>query len=218
VNGITQSSSARGITQSSALGITQSSAADGITQSSLVDGITQSSAFGITQSSVVDGITQSSSVDGITQSSTLGITQSSFADGITQSSVLSGPIDSIDATNGVFEAVGQTIMASQEMLSGLVVGDYVSVDGSVVAPGWLYADTLSVSTDTYIPGVHEIYLEGMPNSVDASVGQMKVGNLLIDFNAVLSNGPIPTGHSFSFRGIQPVSQGVLLTDSVQVVQ
>jgi hypothetical protein len=152
-------------------------------------------------------------VDGITSGAALnGITSGAI------SHVLSAPVDSIDAVNGLFEAAGQKVMASQEMLSGLSVGDYVSVDGSVVAPGWLYADTLSVSTDTYIPGVHEIYLEGMPSGFDASVGQMEVGNLLIDYNAVLSNGPIPTGHSFSFRGIQPVSQGVLLTDSVQVVQ
>jgi hypothetical protein len=199
---------------SSVSGISSGGAVNGISSGGVVDGISSGGVVdGISSGGVVDGISSGGVVDGISSG---GVVDGISSGGI--SHVLSAPVDSIDAINGLFEAAGQKIMASQEMLSGLSVGDFVSVDGSVVAPGWLYADTLSVSTDTYIPGVHEVYVEGMPNSVDASVGQMKVGNLLIDFNAVLSNGPIPTGHSFSFRGIQPVSQGVLLTDSVKVVQ
>jgi hypothetical protein len=120
--------------------------------------------------------------------------------------------------NGVFMAVGQTVMASQQMLISLSVGDYVSVDGSIVSPGWLYADTLSVSNGTYVPGAHEVFVMGTPSSFDSDLGQAKLGELTIDYNAALSGGSIPTGLSLSFRGIQPVSRGVLVSDKVSAVE
>ena len=104
------------------------------------------------------------------------------------------------------------------MLSSLSVGDFVAVDGSVVSPGWLYADTISVSSGTYVPGAHEVFVTGIPTSFDASVGQAKLGDLTIDYNAALSGGSIPAGLSLSFRGIQPVSRGVLVSDRVNAAE
>jgi hypothetical protein len=61
--------------------------------------------------------------------------------------VLAGPIDAIDQVNGIFESMGQVVMASQSMLSTMRVGDFVEVGGSVISSGWYYADTVSVSTE-----------------------------------------------------------------------
>jgi hypothetical protein len=182
-----------------------------------VDGIHGSSVDGIHGSSV-DGI-HGSSVDGIHGSSVDGIHGSSV-DGIHGSSVtvLAGPVDSIDRINNVFVAVGQTVMASQEMLSTMGVGDFVSVNGSVVSSGWLYADSISVATDMYVPGATEVFVTGIPSEINAILGQAKLGELTIDYTAAMSGGAMPSGLSLGFSGIQPVSGGLLVSDAVSAAQ
>ena len=189
------------------------SAVSGITQGG-VNGITQGGIQGITQGGV-NGITQGG-IQGITQGGVNGITQGGVnaLDGL----VLAGPVDSIDPINGVFMAVGQTVMASQAMLSSMSVGDFVSVDGSVVSSGWLYADRISVSSDMYVPGATEVFVTGIPSNVDPVLGQAQLGELTIDYTAAMSGGAIPTGLSLSFRGTQPVSRGLLVSDAVSAIQ
>ena len=180
-------------------------------------GIHGSSVGGIHGSSV-EGI-HGSSAEGIHGSSTVGIHGSSTV-GIHGSStlILAGPVDSIDPINGVFVAVGQTVMASQGMLAGMNVGDFVSVNGSVVSAGWLYADTMSVSTGTYVPGASEVFVTGIPSSIDMAIGQAQLGDLTIDYTAALSGGAVPSGLSLSFRGIQPVSRGLLVSDAISAIE
>ncbi len=126
--------------------------------------------------------------------------------------MLAGPITSIDRMGGVFESMGQIVMASQNMLSGMSVGDYVSVDGSVVAPGWLYADAVSVSDIRYVPGSTEVFVSGMLSSINARNGTARMGNLTIDFTPSLGNNDAPSGLMWSFRGIQPGPRGVMISD------
>jgi len=103
------------------------------------------------------------------------------------------------------------------MLAGMSVGDFVSVNGSIVSSGWLYADTLSVSSGTYFPGNFEVFVSGIPSSVDMAIGQAQLGDLTIDYTSALSGGAIPSGFSLSFSGIQPVSLGLLVSDTVSAV-
>ena len=132
--------------------------------------------------------------------------------------VLAGPVDSIDPINGVFTAVGQTVMASQAMLSGMSVGDFVSVNGSVVTSGWLYADSISLSNEMYVPGATQVYVTGIPSNINPVLGQAELGELTIDYTAAMSSGAIPLGASLSFSGIQPVSRGLLVSDAVSAIQ
>lgn len=132
--------------------------------------------------------------------------------------VLAGPVDSIDPINRVFVAVGQTVMASQDMLSGLRVGDFVTVNGSVVSSGWLYADSISVATAMYVPGATAVFVTGIPSEINLALGQAKIGALTIDYTAALSGGAIPSGLSLSFRGIQPVDGGLFVSDAVSAVK
>ena len=132
--------------------------------------------------------------------------------------VLAGPVDSIDPINGVFMAVGQTVMASQAMLSSMRVGDFVSVNGSVVSSGWLYADSISLSNDIYVPGATQVFVTGIPSEVDPVLGQARLGELTIDYTAAMSGGAIPSGLSLSFSGTQPVSRGLLVSDAVSAIQ
>ena len=197
------------------------STVNGITQGG-IQGITQGGVNGITQGGI-QGITQGG-VNGITQGGIQGITQGGV-NGITQGGVyafdnlvLSGPVDSIDPINGVFTAVGQTVMASQAMLSGMSVGDFVSVNGSVVTSGWLYADSISLSNEMYVPGATQVYVTGIPSNINPVLGQAELGELTIDYTAAMSSGAIPLGASLSFSGIQPVSRGLLVSDAVSAIQ
>ncbi|HEY5643745.1 MAG TPA: hypothetical protein VIS31_12805, partial [Woeseiaceae bacterium] len=126
--------------------------------------------------------------------------------------VLAGPVDSIDRGNGVFESLGQFVMASQDMLASLRVGDYVSVEGSIVSSGWLYADTLTVSGERYVPGSSEVFVTGMLSSIDLSSGTARMGRLTIDYTPSLSGGALPAGDLWAFQGIRPSTNGVMVSD------
>jgi hypothetical protein len=114
--------------------------------------------------------------------------------------------------------MGQTVMASQDSLSRMQVGDFVSVNGSIVSAGWLYADTVSISSEMYVPGATEVFVTGIPSRIDLAVGQIEMGDLTIDYTAALGSGSIPSGLSLSFRGVQPVSRGLLVSDAVSAVE
>ena len=126
--------------------------------------------------------------------------------------LLAGPVDSIDQINGVFESMGQIVMASQTMLSGMQVGDFVSVSGSVVSAGWLYADGISVSSDRYVPGATEVFVTGLLSSVNREMGTAQIGGLTIDYTASLGDAGAPSAAIWSFKGIRPAQSGVMLSD------
>ncbi len=158
-------------------------------------------------------------VAGISGADVLGISGADVA-GISGADllVLAGPVDSIDPSNGIFTSVGQSVMASQAMLSGISVGDFVTVNGSIVSSGWLYADSLSISSDMYVPGATQVFVTGIPSEIDSTRGQAKIGELTIDYTAAMSAGAIPHGMSVGFSGIQPVSHGLLVSDEVKAVR
>ena len=126
--------------------------------------------------------------------------------------LLAGPVTSVDRMNGVFESMGQIVMASQSMLTGIRVGDYVSVDGSIVSPGWLYADAVSVSANRYVPGSTEVFVSGMLSSINARYGTARMGNLTIDYTSSLGSSDAPSGLMWSFVGTQPSTSGVMISD------
>ena len=200
-----------GIHGSSVDGI-HGSSVDGIHGSS-VDGIHGSSVDGIHGSSV-DGV-HGSSVDGIHGSSVDGIHGSSV-DGIHGSStaVLTGSVENISYEARIFESLGQKVMASAEMLNRLSVGDLVNVQGSVAGPGLLYADSITVSAEQYVPGATEVFVTGILSSIDVSTGTATLGDLQVDYTSSLSSGRTPAGVLWSFRGTQPSNQGVMLSDEV----
>ena len=132
--------------------------------------------------------------------------------GIDGGAILAGPVDSIDRVNGVFESMGQIVMASQQALAGMRVGDFVSVQGSVVGPGWLYADDVSVSDSLYVPGATVVSVTGMLSAVDRAAGTARMGELTIDYTPSLGSGGAPSDLMWSFSGTRPVSDGVMLSD------
>jgi hypothetical protein len=175
-------------------------------------GIDQADILGIDQADVL-GIDQAD-ILGIDQADVLGIDQADIL-GIDQADVLVGPIDSIDSLNGYFESMGQSVLASSDMLSLLSVGDLVSVQGSIVGPGLLYADSVEVSSELYVAGATEVYVTGILSSIDASTGTATLGTLRVDYTSSLASGRTPAGVVWSFRGTQPGSEGLMISDQVE---
>ena len=110
--------------------------------------------------------------------------------------------------------MGQTVLASQSALRGMSIGDYVSVTGSVVGGGWLYADGVEISGDAYVPGATPVMLVGIPRQFDRAFGTARVGDLTIDYTAALSRGDVPGDSVLVFEGIQPAKNGVMVSDFV----
>ena len=197
-------SSALGIDQGSLTGIDQGSVL-GIDQGSLT-GIDQGSALGIDQGSLT----------GIDQGSVLGIDQGSTQRTVVTGLILRGPVTSIDRINSVFESMGQFILASQSMLNSMRIGDYVSVNGTVISSGWLYADDVSVLGESYVPGASAVCVTGIPSAIDLSTGRVQIGGQTIDYTQALSSGELGVGFEMSLCGIQPVTRGLLISDAVSV--
>ena len=152
------------------------------------------------------------STAGVQDISTAGVLDISTA-GLAEygeSEVLTGPIESINLEVGSFASMGQTVAASREMLADLRTGDLVTVEGSVMGPGWLYADRVSVSSERYVPGATEVFVTGIPTSVNRFTGQVEMGELTVDYTASLAGGDLRPGTVWTFRGIQPNNRGVLV--------
>ena len=193
---------------------TSAIAADGGSQVQGIDsngiaGIDSNGVFGI-DSNGIAGIDSNGS-QGIDSNGIAGI-DSNGVFGIDSKGVLAGPVDRIDVVNGVFHSMGQVVMASKDMLIAMRVGDFVTVDGSVVSPGWLYADAISVSDIRYVPGATKVFVSGMLSAVDVTNGTARMGGLTIDYTASLANSSAPSGSMWSFAGTRPQSGGVLVSD------
>ena len=125
--------------------------------------------------------------------------------------LLAGPVDSIDQANGVFESMGQVVMASQGMLSGLRVGDFVAVAGTAISSGWYYADVVSISEERYVPGSTKVFISGLLSSVDYKNGTAQMGGLTIDYTSSLGGSDAPSGEMWSFFGTRPALAGLMIS-------
>ena len=207
VTGIT-GTGALGITGTGVTGITGTGAL-GITGTG-VTGITGTGALGITGTGVT-GITGTGAL-GITGTGVTGITGTGALE-FSDQQVLVGPVESIDPENGLFVSMGQYVMASAVDIASLSVGDYVSVDGSVVSSGWLYADSVAISNQSYAAGSDQVFVTGIPSAIDYDLGRAMIGNLEVDYTPALSGSSHPRGDILAFGGIQPNDKGLVISDS-----
>ena len=152
---------------------------------------------------------------GIDAGDALGI-DAGDALGIDAGDILAGPVSNIDRGNGVFHSLGQVVMASDEALSSMRVGDYVNVAGSVVAPGLLYADTVSVADVDYVPGATQVYVAGFLTDVNLGLGTARLGELTIDYTASLATGLAPSGAMWSFTGIVPSINNLMISERTDI--
>jgi hypothetical protein len=79
----------------------------------------------------------------------------------------------------------------------------------------LYADSVEVSSELYVAGATEVYVTGILSSIDASTGTATLGALRVDYTSSLASGRTPAGVVWSFRGTQPGSEGLMISDQVE---
>ena len=103
-------------------------------------------------------------------------------------------------------------MSSQEMLLGMQVGDYVTVEGSVITSGWYYADAVDVSNQPYVAGSTEVLVSGKISSVNQMNGTAQMGGLTIDYTPSLGDSDAPSDTMWSFRGTRPSQGGMMISD------
>jgi len=109
-------------------------------------------------------------------------------------------------------------MASQGMLSGMQVGDFVAVQGTVISSGWYFADDISVSNQRYVPGSTEVFISGMMSSINLRDGTAQVGSLTIDYTSSLGSSEAPSGAMWSFSGTRPSAGGAMVSTKTQGVR
>ncbi|MCH9004914.1 MAG: hypothetical protein IH838_06430 [Proteobacteria bacterium] len=225
----TSASSLNGIDSNGVLGI-DSNGVQGI-DSNGVAGIDSNGILGIDSNGVAgidsNGILgiDSNGVAGIDSNGILGIDSNGVAGidsngllGVPGQTILAGPVDSIDRINGVFESMGQVVMASYSMLSGMQVGDFVAVQGTVISSGWYFADNVSVSNQLYVPGSTEVFISGMLSSINRMDGTAQMGRLTIDFTSSLGSSDAPSGDMWTFRGTRPSMGGTMLSYRTEAIK
>jgi hypothetical protein len=155
------------------------------------------------------------SAQAITAGSGQAITAGSVTNNSSSPVLLAGPIDSLDYRNSAFVALGQRVMVARGDLGSLRVGDFVQVSGSLAAAGLINADAVTVSSQGYVPGSSEVFVTGIPSSVDYSRGTARIGELTVDYTPSLGGARFQgIGAAITVIGIQPANQGVMLSDQV----
>ena len=205
------SGSVTGIDSGSVLGI-DSGSVTGIDSGSVL-GIDSGSVTGIDSGSVL-GI-DSGSVTGIDSGSVLGIDSGSVT-GIDSGSVLGGPVSSINAAEGFFSSMGQRISAPYETLMSLRIGDLVYVQGSLSGAGMIAASNVFLSEELYVPGATQVFVTGIPTSIDASLGIATIGDLKVDYTSSIGRSDFDgIGAAVTVIGIQPALGGKMIGSQVQ---
>jgi hypothetical protein len=150
-------------------------------------------------------------ISGIDAGGALGIDAGGIS-GIDAGDVLAGPVEAIDLANGTFVSLGQVVMTSGRELRNLRVGDFVAVEGSVMGPGWLYADAVTVTDIDYVPGATEVFVSGMLSEIDSAAGTARIGKLTIDYTPSLARAQAPSSAMWTFRGTQPAVTGLMISE------
>ena len=176
---------------------------DAITGGSL-RAITGGSSLAITGGSAT-AITGGSAT-AITGGSSLAITGGSIA-----SYVLAGPIESLDFAEGSFGSLGQSVSMPAGQLNGLRIGDYVMVRGQISGAGMINAETVIRTGHRYIAGASEVFVTGIPTSVDFSRGTVLIGGLKVDYTSSLGGSNFEgIGAAISVIGTQPALGGQMI--------
>jgi hypothetical protein len=128
--------------------------------------------------------------------------------------MLAGPIHSIDFSNGSFVSMGQTVLFG-DSVGALQVGNFVTVSGAISGAGLITATEVAISPKGYVPGATEVFVTGIPSSVDFGLGTAQIGELTVDYTPSLGgSGFGGIGAAVTVIGTQPALNGTMLGDRV----
>jgi hypothetical protein len=151
---------------------------------------------------------------GISSGSVQGISSGSTA--AIEDLLLAGPVSSVNAQDGYFSSMGQAIYGSREMLMGLRAGDYVMVGGQISGAGTIDANAVVLTGAQYVPGSTEVFVTGIPSSIDSSLGLTTIGSLQVDYTPSIGRSDFKgIGAAVTVIGTQPALGGKMIGSQVQ---
>jgi hypothetical protein len=116
---------------------------------------------------------------------------------------------------GTFTAMGQDVSAPRAILSGLRVGDFVTVEGRISGAGTIDSTSVIASGDLYTAGSTEVFLVGVPTSVDSKLGVATIGTLQIDYTQAMGGDDFEgIGAAIAVIGTQPALGGKMISSQV----
>jgi hypothetical protein len=133
-----------------------------------------------------------------------------------ESLMLLGPVEAVDAKNGIAIVVGQKVLLRN--LKRPSIGSSVAVFGSVNLDGSVVASAIT-SAGLYVSGASPLVITGIVRAFDPSIGRVTIGKSVIDFSAALSTGAFPdlrVGDLAQVGGTQPTTLGLVLASQVVV--
>jgi hypothetical protein len=134
-----------------------------------------------------------------------------------------GPVEAFDIRRSTITVLGQQYVlgnGARRAFLVLAIGDYVAVSGMLAADGSVVANGLSKLPSMYVSGASFVYLKGKVLSNDTHLGQIVVGTLSIDYTAAptaLDVNALGVGSTLELAGTQPLSSGVMLASTANVI-
>jgi hypothetical protein len=130
--------------------------------------------------------------------------------------LLVGHIDALHSGVGTSVIIGQVVhISSSAPISPLLL---TGVFGTLESDGSIDAASVK-SGQYYVAGANEVLLTGVVVSANPSLGQIKIGDVIIDITntpAGVSGAMPKAGDVVQLTGIQPVERGIILANKIQI--
>jgi hypothetical protein len=121
-----------------------------------------------------------------------------------------GPVEAIDQAAKTAVVLGQRVLVADA--NHLALGETAAVFGTARADGSIVAAAIQ-SRGPYVPGASAVFISGVVQKSEPSVGQVTIGGLSIDLTPSMSRGIVSPaeGTRFEVSGTQPVSRGIVIS-------
>jgi hypothetical protein len=139
--------------------------------------------------------------------------------------VARGPIENLDMKTGTATVMGRTFEFPQNDKGSAAVqqilasGTQVIVYGKLAADGSLKSPRIAFDGTQYVAGVSEVVASGRVTKVDATVGKVTVGRVVIDYTALIASQDISLKHGdlVLVVGTRPAQDSAVQAKSVAIL-
>ena len=136
-----------------------------------------------------------------------------------------GPVEQVNLKSSTLVVLGQVYHIGPSVsvrnqagavisLGSLAPDTVVSVDGTETAAGKAIIKSVTALPQLDVPGATPLMVTGVVSQV-TPIGQIKIGNLIVDVNATLTSDSqqVTTGELVEIAGTQPTGGGLFLAQS-----
>ena len=134
--------------------------------------------------------------------------------------LIMGAIDSVDTATNTISVLGRNLKLPSvaKVQEALAAGRQVmvAVSGRMSTSGTVEQMKLRFIPTDYVAGSSKIVVSGRVSDINASVGTMKVGGVMVDISAAVAAKAPTAGSLVLLVGTQPVRQGLVLAEQLYV--